>query len=234
MRIMTYNILNGGVGRVDPLCHVIQSASPDILLLCEATDHPLVMTIARKLQMAVFPAQSLRNPQGAVALLSKLNIVNAANLALIDDRYHGGAVEAGISCGKVTIRILGIHPGDDSHSPPQIESELNAVSDWARRHPDDPKIVMGDFGIPLPPAAISPLAPALASEGWLDAQGAESDVAQPATTWPTSAPTLRRDFIFLSGTPTPTVKSYQIIRNPLARFASDHYPVATDVTFYEK
>ncbi len=233
MRVMTYNILDGGVGRIDPLCHVIESARPDVVLLCEAIEHGQVMTMARKLKMEIFPAQSLRNPRGAVALLSKLEIVEATNLSAVDERHRHGALEAGIRYGNKVVRIFGTHLGDEPVPEQYCSIELGAMMECARRYPDDPRIILGDFGIPEAP--VSPIGgggwmAALTADGWMDAQSIAAEATEEAT-WPTYQPSVRRDFIFIKSHPGLRINSYQVIRNPLSRFAGDHYPVVTEITF---
>ncbi len=233
LHVMTYNILDGGVGRIDPLCHVIESARPDVVLLCETIDHGQAMTMARKLKMEIFPAQSPRNPRGAVALLSKLEIVEAANLSAVDERYRHGALEAGIRHGNKVIRIFGTHLGDEPLSDQCRSSELGAVMQCARRYPDDPKMILGDFGIPEAaayPTDGSGWMTALTADGWVDAQSIEAEATGEAT-WPTYQPSVRRDFIFIKSYPGLRIHSYQVIGNPLARFAGDHYPVVAEITF---
>jgi endonuclease/exonuclease/phosphatase family metal-dependent hydrolase len=232
MRVMTYNILDGGVGRIDPLCHVIESARPDVVLLCEAIEHGQAMTMARKLKMEIFPAQSLRNSLGAVALLSKLEIVEATNLSAVDERYRHGALEATVRYGATVVRIFGVHLGDEP-LPEQCRSiELGALMQCARQYPDDPKMILGDFG--MPEASVSPTdngsgwMTAITADGWVDAQSIEAE-ATGAATWPTYRPRVRRDFIFIKSHPAWSLRSYEVVRNPLARFAGDHFPVVADV-----
>ena len=233
MRVMTYNILDGGVGRIDPLCHVIESARPDVVLLCETIDHGQAMTMARKLKMEIFPAQSPYNPRGAVALLSNLEIIEAANLSAVDERCRHGALEAGIRYGDQVVRIFGTHLGDEPLSEQCRSSELGAMMECARRYPDDPKVILGDFGIPEAAAystgGIEWMA-ALTADGWMDARSIEAEATGEAT-WPTYQPSVRRDFIFIKSHPGLRIHSYEVIRNPLARFAGDHYPVVAEIKF---
>ncbi|MGC8559347.1 MAG: endonuclease/exonuclease/phosphatase family protein [Phycisphaerae bacterium] len=231
VRVMTYNILDGGVGRIDPLCHVIESARPDVVLLCEAIGHGQAMTMARKLKMEIFPAQSLRNPRGAVALLSKLEIIEATNLSAVDERHRHGALEAGIRYGNKVVRIFGTHLGDEPLSEQSRTDEVGAIMECARRYPDDPTIILGDFGIPeapVSPTGGSGWMAALTADGWVDAQSIEAGAAAD-TTWPTYQPSVRRDFIFIKSYPGLRITCYQVIRNPLARFAGDHFPVVTEL-----
>ena len=49
MRIVSYNILDGGEGRADPLAEVIEAQRPDVVALVEATDLTVIERIARRL-----------------------------------------------------------------------------------------------------------------------------------------------------------------------------------------
>jgi hypothetical protein len=68
MRLMTYNIFNGGAGRVDPLAEVIRLAEADVVVVQEAIDETLLHQLADRLKMDRFLAANPRNPQGATAL----------------------------------------------------------------------------------------------------------------------------------------------------------------------
>src|SRR5512144_1998793 len=51
MRIVSYNILDGGVGRADPLAEVVLAQRPDIVALVEADDWGVVERLASRLNM---------------------------------------------------------------------------------------------------------------------------------------------------------------------------------------
>ena len=61
-RLLTYNILHGGAGRVDAIANVINACAPDLVLLQEATDPAIVERLAEATGMAdwrAFARQSL-------------------------------------------------------------------------------------------------------------------------------------------------------------------------------
>ena len=61
-RLLTYNIMHGGGGRLDALAAVIGGCQPDLVLLQEATDPANVQRLAEVTGMAewrAFRAQSL-------------------------------------------------------------------------------------------------------------------------------------------------------------------------------
>ncbi len=50
-RMLSYNILVGGTGRVNQLTQIIKSANPDVIGLVEATNPHVVEALAERLGM---------------------------------------------------------------------------------------------------------------------------------------------------------------------------------------
>src|SRR5271156_5743972 len=94
MKLLSYNILEGGEGRIDPLAEVIRLANPDIVILAEPWDERLFHKLADRLKMDRFLAESPRNPQGSTGLLSRLKIKEAVNHAPLDQRLTRSAFHA--------------------------------------------------------------------------------------------------------------------------------------------
>ncbi|HET8853196.1 MAG TPA: endonuclease/exonuclease/phosphatase family protein, partial [Ktedonobacteraceae bacterium] len=75
-RILTYNILYGGTGRVNELTKMIGSARPDVVGLVEATDPQVVEELAQRLSMQHYmsaPGKHKRDQQ--LAVLSRLPVI---------------------------------------------------------------------------------------------------------------------------------------------------------------
>ena len=51
LRLLTYNIRHGGIGREEAISRVINSCTPDVVLLQEATRPEVVEAIARRTAM---------------------------------------------------------------------------------------------------------------------------------------------------------------------------------------
>ena len=51
LRVLSYNILAGGEGRLSQITRVIQSQRPDVVALLEARSRPHVEVLARALQI---------------------------------------------------------------------------------------------------------------------------------------------------------------------------------------
>jgi endonuclease/exonuclease/phosphatase family metal-dependent hydrolase len=79
MRIVSYNIYNGGEGRADPLAEVILAQRPDVVALVEADDPATTQRIARRLKMDFIEAPGRKHTS---ALLSRFPITETINHGL--------------------------------------------------------------------------------------------------------------------------------------------------------
>ena len=76
LRILSYNILYGGKGRVNQLIKMIQSAQPDVLGLIEAADARVIEELAERLGMHYCANPAGEYPRGmGLAVLSRLPIL---------------------------------------------------------------------------------------------------------------------------------------------------------------
>src|SRR5262245_39068 len=80
MRLVSYNILDGGEGRADPLAEVIEAQRADVVCLVEATDLTVIERMARRFGFDY--VQALGNDQ-ASALLTRWTIRDSVNHALL-------------------------------------------------------------------------------------------------------------------------------------------------------
>ncbi len=72
MRVMTYNIWDGGAERASLIADVIAQANPDVVLLNEADDERVVQSLAR--QLAYQPLWARGSGDKHIALLTRLPI----------------------------------------------------------------------------------------------------------------------------------------------------------------
>src|SRR5580765_3015494 len=91
MRIVSYNILDGGEGRADPIAEVIEAQRADVVALVEATDLTVIERIANRLGMDYVHAPG--NKQ-ASALLSRWTIRDSVNHALLRPGISKSLLEA--------------------------------------------------------------------------------------------------------------------------------------------
>jgi endonuclease/exonuclease/phosphatase family metal-dependent hydrolase len=253
MRLMTWNILDGGAGRIDPLAEVVRFAKADVLIVQEATDEAGLHKLADRLSMDRFLAKHPHNQQGAVAILTRLPLVEAINLTPLDPRLTRAALAATVETPlHARLHLIGLHlHARETFSDEQIRlGELPAILDAARRFAGQPHLLAGDFNTnhpdqPIDPARVRPsakerIAPqnnqhprevirTLLHHGYLDAHAATRTPQQFDTSFTTAHPATRVDFIFLSPELAPALRSCDVFKPSLATYASDHYPVVAEL-----
>src|SRR3954447_7767515 len=105
MRIVSYNILDGGEGRADPLAEVILAQRPDIVALVEADDAATLERIARRLKMDFIHAPAEKH---ASALLSRWPIVETINHAAVNPAIKQSFLEATVRDPEARERPIGV------------------------------------------------------------------------------------------------------------------------------
>ncbi len=108
LRVMTYNILNGGEGREDFILKVIQAVNPDLVLLQEVYTSQFLQSVSQSLGMDYYLGAG--NKQRKVALLSRLPVRSFHS-------YHPffpiwrNFVDAEIEYEpNKTMHVIGVHP----------------------------------------------------------------------------------------------------------------------------
>src|SRR5438094_5383527 len=105
MRIISYNILDGGEGRADPLGEVIEAQRADVVALVEATDLSVVERIANRLKFDF--VQALGRKQGS-ALMTRYTIRESINHALLRDGLSKSLLEATIIDDRGSEWVFGV------------------------------------------------------------------------------------------------------------------------------
>jgi endonuclease/exonuclease/phosphatase family metal-dependent hydrolase len=252
MRLVSYNILDGGEGRADPLAEVLIAQRPDIVALIEADNESVVWRIAQRLGMDAVIGHGKKH---SVAILSRWPIVESINHALIRPELTGCFLEATMRQGGKqfwTIAALHLHPraalADDHIRQNEIAAILNIYSEH-RKH-NHAHILAGDFnsdspfqdiaiefckpatqkawqenGNQLPRGAIQKLLIA----GYIDTFQALNPTDAPRTgTFTTQHPGQRVDYCFAFGLNS-RLKHAWVEHDRLAAYASDHFPVGVEL-----
>lgn len=257
MKLMAYNILEGGLGRIDPLAEVIRQSDADIVVCPEATDGEQFAKLAARLNMDQFRAENPRNPEGAVGLLVRRPLVlrEAVNHAPLDKRLTRAALRATIDVpgASTPLVVIGVHlHARETFADEAIRAaELPAVLDIAAPFAEAPHLLAGDFNAHHPDQPID-LATArkktlerikgqgniiprdivreILARGYVDTHAATRPPADFGRTLTTAHPALRTDYIFAPRAFAHRVTSCEVMAHPLARFASDHFPVVATFT----
>src|SRR5205809_5157300 len=90
MRLVSYNILDGGEGRADPLAEVILAQKPDIVALAEADDPEVLARIGKRLNMDYVHGEGRKS---AAALFSRWPIRDSINHAALTKKISKAFLE---------------------------------------------------------------------------------------------------------------------------------------------
>lgn len=250
MRLLTYNILEGGTGRIDPLAEVIRLADADVVVLQETHDGELFHKLADRLHMDRFLAENPRNPTAGTGLLTRGRIRQAVNHAPLDARLTRSAFSAAVQVHSSTLHLVGLHlsPGQTFDDEAARLREVPAIFDIARTLPAS-HVLAGDFNSVHPQQLVDiarlrekvrqRIAPQnnqlprqvvtdILAAGYIDAHAAGRTHETFETSFPTSKPALRIDYIFAAGDWTGRLADCRLFTPEISRFASDHFPVVAE------
>ena len=237
MRVVSYNILKGGVGRADPIAEVLLAQKPDVVGLVEATDPEILDRIAWRLGFDYVHAPSPNGKWGS-ALLSRLPIESSTNVAAL--RFDGPRSFLWATLqGEIDVGVLHLTSKPREKKEKKRIEQLRAMLDVTadarqagRRH-----VLMGDFNATMPDW---PLDRSIVPKRHRDAVKKQGDVPRAAMatmlaagyedshagtkspTLTTLRPWLKVDHILSRGL---TCGEAWIETDRLAQYASDHFPV---------
>lgn len=251
MRISSYNILNGGVGRADPIGEVLEAQRADVIVLVEADDDWVVQRIARRLRMDVVVAPGEKH---SVAVLSRLPIRASINRAALapDGPRSWAEAHLDLNDGREPFVVMAVHltPRATNQNEQKRLAELAHVlaATESLRRSNRPHVIAGDFNANAPQQRIDiarckdatqkayadngqsiprDAIELLLSHGYIDTlAAARGDAAFDAATFTTHQPGQRVDYVFTYGAEP---SEAWIEQDRLATYASDHYPIGAQV-----
>jgi exodeoxyribonuclease III len=234
-KVMSYNIENGGAGRLGLLVDVIRRQQPDAVALLEATDRSAVEALAYQLGMHLTYGEA-NNPYG-VAWLSRLPIVQSRNHRL--QVLSKTLLEVAVVSSGIDVSLFATHliHGRTQASARRRAAEVEAILDVLRVRRDTHHVVVGDFNA-LHPAdslgeppigetrgyfARKPIQLLLAA-GYTDCYR-HLHRATPGYTYPASHPWMRLDYIFAAAPMANQLYASDADTGEHTQRASDHLPV---------
>src|SRR5438046_3331481 len=133
MRLVSYNILDGGEGRADPLAEVIEAQRRDIVALVEADFMWALERIAARLKMDFIHAPGKKS---SVALLSRWPITASVNHGLLRPKLTKAMLEAEVATpdGPRIFGVLHFHAHALESDEKVREGELGEVLDVFARY----------------------------------------------------------------------------------------------------
>ena len=243
-RLLTYNILRGGVGREDAIARVVAACAPDVVLLQEATRPDSIAAIAARANMSewrAFDRQSL-------GYMSRRPVVDASWHRPRFSRH--AFVE--VAPAGVDLRLFGVHLSavHAAWTERRRLFELRALLESIAAQQHGLHAIAGDFNTLAPGEELDleRLPPRLRPFVWLSGGRIKWRTIHTVIergyvdcfrtlhpddrglTMPTWDPHVRLDYVFLPAAFRERVIACEVVRTPEAAAASDHFPVMVDLS----
>ena len=253
MVLVSYNILDGGVGRAEPIADFVASRKPDIVVLVEADDAAVVEYIASRLGMDVAIGRGLRH---AIAVLSSSEIRQSIDHGQLDRSFEGCFLEATIrpSSGNEIV-IAGLHLNARARESDECrrEQQVDVILSRLDRHRKDgrPHLLCGDLNSNSPVQKIDPakckprtgedwaanggsiprrVIAKLLAAGYVDTlYHCDPEMASTLGSFTTKHPGQRIDYVLTHSIDPGRITAAWIDRDRLAEHASDHFPVGVRI-----
>lgn len=253
MRIVSYNILDGGRDRAAALADVIEAQRPDVVGLVEADDLAVVEQIANRLGMDFVHAPGNSH---ASALLTRWTIRESINYAALHPELEKSLLESVVVDPDGREWVFGVvhlharaYEADERRREEELAVVLRALGDY--RAAGRPHLLMGDFNANSPTQRIDParckpstqtaweanggqaprrVVQRLLDEGYVDSLHAgRGEEAAELSSFSTEYPGQRVDYILTYGIDRSRMKDAWIECGPAAKDASDHFPVGLEI-----
>jgi len=252
VRLVSYNILDGGDGRTEALAEVIESQRPDVVVLVEADVPAVVQRIAGRLKMDFLLAEGRKH---GAAILARGRIAESVNHSLLRTEFADCVLEAAVATGGAewVVAAVHLHPRARLEDEAKREREIDAILEIfaPRRAENRPHLLAGDFNANSPIQRVDPekckprtrhdidanggVLPRTAigkllSAGYVDTLHAVvGSEAETTGSFTTEHPGQRVDYIFAYGVEAGRFKEARVVQNGLAKSASDHFPVMVEI-----
>ena len=254
MRLLTYNIREGGVGRAEQLAEVIAAAKPDVVALQEAREPSVVRQIA---DIAGFPYSGSQLGH-STGFLSQVPVIDHSWRH--PPRTRHAVLEVSFGDGFPRLFVLHLRAWFSRWSEQRRARELRGLLDGIRdqlireQHAFAFHLLAGDFNALAPGEHFDPSPmPAwirgmiwlsgreigrhtiemMRRDGYADAwRAAHPDSRQePGFTFPVWSPHVRLDYVFTPVVYASRITRCEVRRVPDAvRIASDHYPLLVELS----
>jgi endonuclease/exonuclease/phosphatase family metal-dependent hydrolase len=254
VRLLTYNIREGGVGRAEEIAEVIKAASPDVVALQEARDPVVVERIAK---LAGFPFSGARRSH-STGFLSQVPVLEYGWRH--PPRTRHALLEVSLGEGFPRLFVLHLRAWFSNWSERRRARELRGLLDGIRAQlirEEDAfafHVLAGDFNALAPGERFdsSPMPAWIRGMIWLSGRDiARSTIemmqvdgyvdawrtvhanlqAEPGHTFPVWNPHVRLDYVFTPAEYASRVIACEVRRTPdEVRTASDHLPLLVEIS----
>lgn len=239
LKVVSYNILEGGGERLLEILNVIRDLRPDVVALLEANSRRNVAAIARELNMQAIIGKA--NSKFHVAWLSRLPVRRSQNhrLPILSKTLLEIEVEwEGAPLRLFAAHLAGgadpVHPADEMPVVLEVLRPLAGqphllVGDLNSLHPDDP-VGPPPFDVERMQAAIDAdprrAISLLLEAGYVDCYRVLHPSSEaPGYSYPTCSAWMRLDYAFASPELAPRIQACDLVVGVTTDRASDHYPL---------
>jgi|GEM_PF-256202 len=252
IRVMTYNILNGGERRENHIQEVIQAARPDVVVLQEVFTGDFLRVLAQSLEMEYFLGTG--NAKHKVSLLSRFPIRTPASHHQAPPIWRNFIDVVIEYAPQRMFRLLGVHPIPNLGVLWELWRlwEAQHVIQHYRQYAHSPLLIAGDFNAIAPgdrirtdtmPAWLKTIlllqgnrAYSFSIRAYLAAGLTDCfrylHATEDGFTLPPPCPNTRLDYIFVNSPMKAFLVECWVVREPRAVLeASDHYPVMAEFRF---
>lgn len=243
LRLLTYNIRHGGLGREASLASTINAALPDVVLLQEATRPSVVERLAKQTDMAqwaTFHRQSL-------GFMSRQPV---EHYEWHRPRFSRHAFLEVIPAGT-RLRLFGVHLSavHAAWTERRRVFEVRALLKSIARHQTGLHVLAGDFNTLAPgeildqrrlPPRLRPFVwlsggrirwrtiQVILDAGYVDGFRVEH-ASEPGFSFPTWGPHLRLDYVFVPRAQAERLLKCELLCGREAEQASDHFPLVAEL-----
>jgi endonuclease/exonuclease/phosphatase family metal-dependent hydrolase len=253
MRLLSYNILDGGEGRADPLAEVMLAQRPDVVAVVEADDDAVQQRILSRLKMDFIAAQAKKHQ---AALYSRWRIAESVNHSALHPDLDGEYLEVKVIEPNEREWEIGVvhmpaHAREQDEAKRERELATLLKIFEPHRKANRPHLLVGDFNSNSPMQNIDPARCKERTRENIKAIGGhiprrvvktildavyfvtlavfDPDSAANRGSFSTQFPGQRVDYIFAFGFQVQQIKYAWIEQDRLAKYASDHFPVGVEI-----
>jgi endonuclease/exonuclease/phosphatase family metal-dependent hydrolase len=239
LKALSYNIRYGGLGREHSLAAVIRETAPDLVIFQEAVRPRVVERLAAETGMSHWASR----PGQSLGFMSRIEIAHYEWHRPLGARHPFLEIVLAVS----EFRVFGLHLSaiHSNWTERRRIREIGALLEGIKRHQEGFHALVGDFNTLAPgellearrlPARLRALAwlggaiqwetiQILLNAGYVDGYRLLHPLER-GFTFPTTAPHLRLDYIFLPAAFADRLKACEVIQESAAAIrASDHFPL---------
>lgn len=244
LKLLSYNIRFGGVGREARLAEVIRAVEPDLVVFQEATNPRVIREVAEAAGMPVWAARHGHS----------IGFASRTEVAGHQWHYPAGAKHSFLEVvlGDARTRVFGLHLSAwfSRWSERRRAREIRALLGGIAEHRDGFHVLAGDFNTLAPGELLQVrrMPRWIQAMIWLSGRDIQRETIQavldaryvdtfrlrnpedPGYTFPTHDPHVRLDYVFVPVRFAECVAGCRVVGEPASvALASDHHPLLAEL-----